>query len=643
MKALENESNLLNIIKYGPIFFVIIISFIVTQFFLYEKNTYFNNEIKIVEKTFFEENKKSVKNEVESVYNLIKKEKDRSEKNLKKMLKNRVNEAYQIAQNIYTEESKKDFQGHFHSKEHIFNTIKNALGGILYNEGRGYFFISDIKGRLLLQPLNKDLEGKDFLNYTDANGYQFAKKIVKTIKNKTQSYDTYSWYKENDKFNAYKKISFYKYFEPFNVAIGTGEYIKDFEKELQKKLLERIKEINFRNNGYIFVYDLNANSLSHPINKLNKVDNKLQSKNRKNIINDILKYAKNNQSGFIEYSIISKTNESFKSGNKISYVSLFDDWNWVIGGGFYLKELEDKIKKRKEILIQSKDESVKKIIFMSLVITGIFILLSFYISKVIAFRFNKYRINIKKEAQKTIEKEKLLIQQSKMATMGEMIGNIAHQWKQPLSVISTSNDMVRMNKEMDNIFDEKDLEQAHEAIDNAVQNLSETIDDFRNFFNPNKKGTLFNVQDVFVKTHKLISSQFKNNDIELIESFESIELNAYENELSQTLINLLKNAKEELVKKDYRRIIFIDVFKKDNQVIIQIKDNAGGIPDDIIDKVFNAYFTTKEESGGTGIGLYMSKQIIENMNGEIIVSNEEYEYESVMYKGALFTIKLNLQ
>ncbi len=242
------------------------------------------------------------------------------------------------------------------------------------------------------------------------------------------------------------------------------------------------------------------------------------------------------------------------------------------------------------------------------------------------------------------EKDRLLIQQSKMATMGEMIGNIAHQWKQPLSLISMSNGLVKLNQE-DNTFSSKEeINEALANIDNSVQHLSSTIDDFRNFFMPDKAKKYFNLRSIFDKTYKLINPQLKNNTIFILEKIDDIEVYGYQNELLQVLINIIKNAKDELIKldRDKKRLLFISMYIKNNQAFIKIKDTAGGIPLDIIDNIFKAYFTTKESKEGTGIGLYMSKQIIEGMGGVIEVSNTEYEYENENYIGAEFIIKLPL-
>lgn len=257
--------------------------------------------------------------------------------------------------------------------------------------------------------------------------------------------------------------------------------------------------------------------------------------------------------------------------------------------------------------------------------------------------FNNYRLRIETEMKNSFEKEKLLIQQSKMATMGEMLSNIAHQWKQPLNMISISNGVLKINQEIEDFSSPEDINRAIDNIDNSVKYLSTTIDDFRNFFRPDKEKSFFYIEEAISKTTKLVSSQFKNNEIEIIEEIEEIEIQGFKNEFCQVLINLLKNAKDELVKlEDTKRLVFIKAYEESKNIVIDIKDSAGGIPDEIMNKLFQPYFTTKTNNEGTGIGLYMSKQIIEGMQGHIKVLNEEFEYEGKSYKGALFRVTIPL-
>ena len=239
------------------------------------------------------------------------------------------------------------------------------------------------------------------------------------------------------------------------------------------------------------------------------------------------------------------------------------------------------------------------------------------------------------------EKDRLLAQQSKMALMGEMIGNIAHQWKQPLSLISMSNTLLKMSREQEGLFSDEQKDEALDNIDNSVTHLNETIDDFRNFFKPDKEKKYFDIKKIYEKMYRLIKSQFENNNIKLIPNIDNIELYGYPNEILQVLINIIKNAKDELCKDDSKmeKLIFIDSYKKDNLYIIKIKDNAGGIPKEIIGNIFDPYFTTKEEENGTGIGLYMSKQIIDGMDGRIKAHNVSFEYDNKRYTGAEFIIE----
>ena len=440
-------------------------------------------------------------------------------------------------------------------------------------------------------------------------------------------------------------MSFYKYFEPFNVAIGTGEYLVDFEKRIQQNLLKRVSNIRFNNNnGYIFIFDSKGTYLSY-FEKDKIKTNGFKDKDLKSqfIIKDLINFSKDKKEGYYSYITSKKPNSTRNNNEKISFIKYFKDWDWIIGAGFYLDELNSDIKKRELELIKKHEAIISDIIILSIIITSLLLLISFYISKIVSRKFDDYKNNLKGEMNKTVEKERLLIQQSKMATMGEMIGNIAHQWKQPLSTISTASTGVKLQKELETLTD-KELMEAMDAINNSSQYLAQTIEDFRSFFKPNKLKQRFIFKTLYEKTFKLINSQFKNNNIQIIENIEDIELNTHENELLQVLINILKNSKDELVNlpREEERLIFFNTFLKDNIIFIKIRDNAGGIAEDIIDKIYDPYFSTKKDKEGTGIGLYMSKQIIESMHGKIKVSNINFTYSDKKYKGAEFTITIPL-
>jgi PAS domain S-box-containing protein len=249
------------------------------------------------------------------------------------------------------------------------------------------------------------------------------------------------------------------------------------------------------------------------------------------------------------------------------------------------------------------------------------------------------------QSQRRMNKDqKIISEQNKLVSMGEMIGNIAHQWRQPLSVISTTVTGLKLQKEM-NALDDNDFYHYMDVVNDSTQYLSQTIEDFRNFLNPkNSKSKEFLISEAINKTLKIISSQFVAKDIKIIKNIEDKSIFCFENELIQVLINLLNNSRDALVNsKNETKLIFINTYIEKKILYIEIKDNGGGIKKDIISRVFEPYFTTKHQSKGTGIGLYMSQDILKTLlNGDISVENDIYNYNGIEYKGAKFTISLRL-
>ena len=241
------------------------------------------------------------------------------------------------------------------------------------------------------------------------------------------------------------------------------------------------------------------------------------------------------------------------------------------------------------------------------------------------------------------EQEEYLLQQSRMAQMGEMISMIAHQWRQPLSAISASSMSLRLDVELEK-FDLKNEDQRNdfqnsivktlERIDQYVQSLTTTINDFRNFYKPNKETTVSLLSDPVDKALSIIKASFDSSNIEIQVNYESTKkMNMYENEMMQVILNILKNAEDNFLEKNIQNPK-INIHTKDNEdeSILEVCDNGGGVPQDVIDKIFNPYFSTKSEKNGTGLGLYMSKTIVESHHkGDFFVENRG--------DGACFVIK----
>jgi len=229
-----------------------------------------------------------------------------------------------------------------------------------------------------------------------------------------------------------------------------------------------------------------------------------------------------------------------------------------------------------------------------------------------------------------MNKQELDLQQAKMAAMGEMIGNIAHQWRQPLNALSALNVGLGMKYKNDKLTADE-MKKFKEKSNEIIQNMSNTIDDFKNFFQPDKVKELFALNDAIEGSIRFVSDVYHQNNIEVILEIEAnIMVNSYKNELMQVLLNILNNSKDAIIEKGIvSPKVCISTDENETELMIYVQDNAGGINEEIIEKIFEPYFTTKFKSQGTGIGLYMSKMIIEkSMQGSLKSENRE---------GGLFT------
>ena len=248
---------------------------------------------------------------------------------------------------------------------------------------------------------------------------------------------------------------------------------------------------------------------------------------------------------------------------------------------------------------------------------------------------------VQEEVQKNREKDKVLFEQTKMAALGEMIGNIAHQWRQPLSVISTGATGIQLQQEIGTLEKDSVLQICKSINDNA-QFLSKTIDDFTRFIKGDSEKKLFNLNKAIQSFLNLVTSSIKTHQIQVkIDIADDINIIGLENELNQCLINLFNNSKDVLLFIEPLKLVWISAYRENDEFVIVFKDNGGGIDEKIIGKVFEPYFTTKHQSQGTGLGLNMTyRLIVEGMHGSISVLNETFEYEGHKYTGAKFIIRI---
>lgn len=241
--------------------------------------------------------------------------------------------------------------------------------------------------------------------------------------------------------------------------------------------------------------------------------------------------------------------------------------------------------------------------------------------KHIGYSAIRHDITYKKEVQ---TQQDIIVEQSKATAMGEMISMIAHQWRQPLQAIAILIQKLPLEKMIDGDISDETLEEVVGSIDEQLAYMSKTIEDFRSFFNPEKDKNRIYASALVEQARDFLAYSFKVDEIDFtIESGEDVELSVHINEVVQVFINILNNAREILAERVIsNRKINVKYYKQKDNVVFEISDNAGGIPSIIINKIFEPYFSTKKNKNGTGLGLYMSKTIVEkNGQGMLSVKN----------------------
>jgi len=343
--------------------------------------------------------------------------------------------------------------------------------------------------------------------------------------------------------------------------------------------------------------------------------------------------------------VINKNGEVFLS-NYYKTKSIYDLFNYFLGDkilktteGFvtddiYVKTLSSDIKivliQNKNLINKTNEVSKKMVLIMIAISILLAIPLGVFFSRPLYKFYEELDMRVKEEIEKRQQKEQMLMHQSKLASLGEMLGNIAHQWRHPLTRLSLliqnlemAASMNKLNKEFIEKFKEKALAQ--------INYMSQTIDDFTNFFKKDTKKVEFSPKEIIEDALKLMEGRIKQNKVKVnLEVKNPKNILGYKTEFSQVILNIINNAIDVLKERNIKNAtinIRIDGKK------IEIEDNAGGIAEEIKDKIFEPYFTTKFQSQGTGIGLYMSRIIItQHFNGKL------YAYNSK--NGAVFVIEL---
>ncbi len=382
-----------------------------------------------------------------------------------------------------------------------------------------------------------------------------------------------------------QEVYYIKYIKELDWIIGTGKYIEDAKKELQQTMLKRIENKRYADNRYFWVHDTKQTLLAHPSRKqaIGKYD--IELKNTNGTKNNVAKGG-----SFVEYFWKNSENK------ELSFLKHIKEWDWIIGTGIYLDEIDSLIQKsEKEIEEEMYDLYIFifSIVTITLLIVSIF---SFFLSKKTGKLFNIYKNDLEGKIEQAIlentKKDKILQQQSKLASMGEMLGNIAHQWRQPLNALNIN--IQNLDDDFDEgLIDEEFIEEFIEKNREIIEFMSHTIDDFKNFFRIDKKKTVFSAKNAIQKVLSIQSATLKGNNITVVFQGEDFSINGFESEFKQAILNLTNNAKDALIdNKSENRKIEIAL----TSATITIKDNANGIPEDILERILNHILQQKNKA-----------------------------------------------
>lgn len=603
-----------------PLFLLLIASFIITSFYLDKVTNYFNSAKERAMKENIEAKKNKSEIWTSQLSILFDYKYNRVQEEIKQELNSRVDIAYNTAISIY--EKYKYSQRNREIKERIID----SLSSMEWNERKNYISIRDFNGNPRLS-LDSSSDNRKSASYSDADGRAIILEEIHIAKKKGSGFIQSRAYS-----NGKQEIIRVKNLGLFDWYISSSIHVIQREEDLKSSLLQMLRSIPVDKFDFMALYDAKKAIF-------------LSSKMRETLGSDALTLIS---------ETLSKEPQWYEDNidGYYYYSQYYKPLDWYIVYGFNTSIMSKEEIKKQEDLEKLLDSELTFIIKSSAAIVFFVVILSLLLSRKINEIFTQYQEEVQastdelvklnesleqrvsKEVEAHSQKQKMLIQQSKMAEMGDMLSMIAHQWRQPLNQMS----YVFMN--IESSYEYKELTKEYLTIkikegNELLEFMSVTIDDFRNYFRPDKEKELVLVSDVIRTSVGLIQNSLDMSGIKLELISHGKELtHIYKNEFIQVILNLIKNAKDALVQNSIQNPKITILCRSQNgKLTVDICDNGGGVDRAIQEKIFEPYFSTKDNKSGTGLGLYMSKMIIEeHLNGRLSVSNFE--------DGACFKIEI---
>jgi len=609
-----------------PLVLVLSASFFITTFYLNKVTSYFESAKKRSQKEHVDIQKSQGEMWVNQLNTLFEYKNKTFEEDIKKELKTRVDRAYETA--IYIHEKYKKNK----SKKNIQQRIEDTLKRMVFNDKKNHIFMMNTNGNSILSGLYK-FKNKNILAFEDADGRSIILEEIQKVRKYGEGFLRSRFSKDKSWQIIYVKALGFN-----NLYIGSTVYEIQKKQELKDAFLNLIKKTPVDKADFTGLYD-------------NKKAIYLSKNMREVLGNDSLQTISKNLSKYSKWT-------STHLDGYIYYTKYYEPFDWHLIYGFNILKMNQEELAKYKALESMLDDELDTIIKASATIIFLIILLSLLLSRKINAIFKEYQSEVliredallelnqsleervKFQVQAHREKDKMLVQQSKMAEMGDMLSMIAHQWRQPLNQMS----YVLMN--IESAYEYKEL--TKDYLDDKIKEgntilefMSTTIDDFKNYFRPDKEREFVLVSDVILSATNFMKKSLEMDGVEIVLEQHGRELtHIYKNEFIQVVLNLIKNAKDALVEnKIYRPKIIIKSKSEKESLVVSVCDNGGGIEDDIIEDIFKPYFSTKDEKQGTGLGLYMSKMIIEeHIGGRLSVSNVLDEDGEII--GACFKIEI---
>jgi signal transduction histidine kinase len=638
---------------------------LVGMLWIFQEYSKFTTESQHLREAYMREQRTLIKQEVDRVVDYIQYQRSTTETALKNRIRERVEQAWTSADALYTK-----YRGQ-KSEGEIQGIIRESLRPVRFDQGRGYYFIYDMQGNNVLLPYSPQLEGRNLWDLQDSTGQYTIRRMVELMRDKGEGFLSWHWYRPGETGKMSEKIGFSKVFAPFAWWIGTGEYVEDVEQEIQRQTLDRVNTIRFGQDGYIFVYDFQANTLAHfkPEN-LGVNQYHFRDPNGVPVLQELLRGCQQQEEGvFLEYvgTIRPATGQP---AAKLAYARAIKEWQWMVGTGVYVDEINEILAKKRAVLTQKIQRDLAFIVL----ILGFSLLLIALISRYItgrittnieefkaffdraatgssmidhqAIHFAEFKdmalaanrmVDERNRAALALENLKEQLNRSrKMEALGVLAGGVAHDLNNVLSAVVGYPDLILASLPTDH-----PQRRFIEAVRDSGLKASEIVQDLLTLA---RRGV---VQPVLLDLNSLVEHYLaapegiklrtNNPDLRIETQLASdlLPIKGSRVHVQKTIMNLIVNAAEAQPGGGVIRIATENRYleqplqgyeqvEEGDYAVLSVADAGVGIPAEDLDHIFEPFFSKKKLGrSGTGLGMTVVWGTVQDHGGYITVATGE--------------------